>query len=128
MSAKHVVVALLALAALTPAGCRRAASSGSVPASAAPPVATATPARTDYRTLSLPQLQELIQSKTGSSASLTAVGPNVYAGTMQSPDGTSLPVTVTVEEQKVVCETKTAAGSTRQTITPTDVKSDLNIP
>jgi hypothetical protein len=112
---------LAALVALTPAGCRR--DSASKPSAV---TAADTTDRTDYRTLSKQELESLIQSKTGSgTVSLVPNGPNQYTGTVASPDGTPLPVTVTVEAERIVCETKTPAGSTRQIITPSGVKSDL---
>jgi len=94
------------------------------------PVGGAAPAASDYRTLSKAQLQDLIRSQTGSEVSdLRDVGPNRYAGTVKSPDGTAtLPLDVTVEERRIVCETKTGAGSKRDTITPNaPVQSELNV-
>jgi hypothetical protein len=129
MTPRTAVVLLAALAALTPAGCRRAGSSSAASKAASATVpAAAAPAGTDYRTLSKSDLESLIQSKTGSGAvSLVPNGSNRYTGTIASPDGTSLPVVVTVEAERIVCETNTPAGSTRNIITPTGVKSDLNV-
>jgi hypothetical protein len=128
MTPRTAVVLLAALAALAPAGCRRAGSSSAASKAATAAAGPDTPAGTDYRTLSKSDLESLIQSKTGSGAvSLVPNGSNRYTGTIASPDGTSLPVVVTVEAERIVCETNTPAGSTRQIITPTGVKSDLNV-
>src|SRR5213593_3072694 len=92
------------------------------------PPGTTPPAAADYRTMSKAQLQDFIRSKIGvEEVTLTEKGQNAYSGTLKHLDGTNLPVEVTVEAQRIVCETKTPAGSTRQTITPQGVNSDLSI-
>jgi len=78
--------------------------------------------------MSKAQLQDFIKSKIGvEEVTLTDKGSHVYSGTLKHLDGTNLPVDVTVEAQRIVCETKTPAGSTRQIITPQGVNSDLNV-
>jgi hypothetical protein len=102
-------------------GCNR-------PSGPVAPVAGAAPAAGDYRTMSKAQLQDFIKSKIGVDAvTLNEKGQHAYSGTLQHLDGTILPVEVAVEPQRIVCETKTPAGSTRQIITPQGVNSDLNI-
>ena len=86
------------------------------------------PYHLDYRTLAAPDLEILIRSKTGAEATLTPAGPNRFTGQIKSPDGTPLPLTVTVEAERVVCDTQTHAGSLRQVITPRGVEqSDLKV-
>jgi hypothetical protein len=119
MTARHALATLAVLAALLPAGCRRAA-----PAS---PAAPAVPAAIDYRTFTAQDLEMLIRSKTGAEATLAPAGPNRFTGRIKAPDGTPLPLTVTVEAERVVCETKVGDSSTRQIITPRGVQSDLNM-
>jgi hypothetical protein len=112
-----VTLAVLVLLAVS-AGCQRTARPAAGPAAAA----------TDYRTLNKAELTSLLKTKLGNeSVALTEDGPNHYKGTIQSPDGTAtLPLEVTVEAERIVCETKTPAGSTRDTITPNaPVKSEL---
>jgi hypothetical protein len=97
---------------LLSAGCNR-------PRGPAPAPAVAPAAATDYRTLTAAELRVMIQSKTGSEVTeLNETGPNRYTGTIVAPGGDRLPLAVTVEEQRIVCETKTPAGSLRQVITP----------
>jgi hypothetical protein len=116
MTARHVLVILAVLAAVLPTACRRAAP------------APAVPTAIDYRTLAAPDLEILIRSKTGAEATLTPAGPNRFTGQIKSPDGTPLPLTVTVEAERVVCDTNTPAGSLRQVITPRGVEQpDLKI-
>lgn len=92
------------------------------------PAGGAGPATGDYRTMSKAQLQDFIKSKIGvEDVTLTDKGSNVYSGTLKHIDGSNLPVEVTVEAQRIVCETKTPAGSTRQIITPQGINSDLNV-
>jgi hypothetical protein len=120
MTARHALVTLAALTTLLPAGCRRASST------AAPGAAAAAAAPLDYRTYTAQELELLIHSKTGSEVTLTPNGTNRYTGQIKSPDGMMLPLEVTVEAERVVCETKTPAGSKRDIITPNaPVKSEL---
>lgn len=92
------------------------------------PSGGAAPAASDYRAMNMVQLQALIKQKIGvDDVTLTPKGQDAYSGTLKHLDGTVLPVEVTVEAQRIVCETKTPAGSTRQIITPQGVNSDLNI-
>jgi hypothetical protein len=110
------------LTAALSAGCYRVVS---VPASAK---GGGPAAATDYRTLGKDQLQDFIKSQIGvDGVALTAKGEHTYTGTLTHLDGTTLPVEVTVEARRIVCETKTPAGSTRQVITPQGVTSDLNV-
>jgi hypothetical protein len=82
----------------------------------------------DYRTMSKAELQDFIKSKIGvEDVTLNEKAANVYSGTLKHLDGSNLPVEVTVEAQRIVCETKTPAASTRQIITPQGTTSDLNV-
>jgi hypothetical protein len=74
----------------------------------------------DYRKLTIGELEALIREKLGSHGiHLDSDGPNRYKGAIPSPDGTvMLPLEVTVEAQRIVCVTKTPAGSTTNVITP----------
>lgn len=74
----------------------------------------------DYRKLTLSELRSFIQTKLQvDGIDIQPDGTNRYKGTIPSPDGTlRLPLEVTVEEQRIVLKTKTAAGSTSQIITP----------
>src|SRR5690348_15556932 len=103
----RVLVGLLAVLTLG-VGCNR-------PAGTVAPAGGAVPAAGDYRTMTKAQLQDFIKSKIGvEEVTLTEKGPNAFSGTLKHLDGTNLPVEVTVEAQRIVCETKTPAGSTRQ--------------
>lgn len=114
------VFALLAVAL----GCNRPGGTGAPVA----PAGGAAPGANDYRTMSKAQLQDFIKSKIGvEDVTLAEKGPNLFSGTIKHLDGTNLPVEVTVEAQRIVCETKTPAGSTRQIITPQGPTSDLNV-
>jgi hypothetical protein len=89
-----------------------------MPPVVAPPVANSTE-RSDYRTLSKADLENLIRSKTGvDTVTLVPGGLYHYTGQISAPDGTLLPLEVTVEAERVICDTKTANGALRQTITP----------
>jgi hypothetical protein len=83
----------------------------------------------DYRKLTISELLSLVRSELGSpGVALDPDGPNRYKGAIPSPDGTvMLPLEVTVEAQRIVCVTKTPAGSTTNVITPQGVKSDLQM-
>lgn len=119
MTPRPVLVALAALALLAPAGCR---------AKPAPSAAWVPPAPTDYRQYGLVELQELVRSKMGAdTVTMKADGPNHYAGTVKIPDGTVLPLTVTVEAERVVCVAGTPGTSMREVITPqgSDTKLDI---
>jgi hypothetical protein len=120
MTVRRALAALVGLAALAPTGCQR-------PRSTAPAATAAAPAGRDYRTLDKAQLEALIRSQTGQEVALTSGGPNRYTGTITAPGGTALPVVVTVEAERIVCETKVGDSSTRQIITPRGLQSDLNM-
>jgi hypothetical protein len=98
---------------LAVSGCRRPTG----PATPAPaPLATA-PA--DYRTLTLAELEIVVGDHTKTPISLKPAGPNKFIGTRPSPDGTvQLPVTVTVEKERIIVETKAGGLSSREIITP----------
>jgi len=103
--------------ALALSSCRRASGTagGAAPA-ATPPVAAAP---SDYRTLTAKELEILIGDQTKMPVTLKAAGTNKYTGTRPSPDGTlQLPVTVTVEKERIVVETKGGGLSSREIITP----------
>jgi hypothetical protein len=88
--------------------------------------AAATPAAAiDYRTLTIPAIEIIIADKTGSPVTLTPAGPNKYTGTRQVPGDTlRVPVTVTVEENQIVIETRGGGLTQRQVITPRGVEKD----
>jgi hypothetical protein len=133
MIARTVLALVAALAALAPAGCRKAASPqpsaqfGGLPPTNTSVAPAPAAAATDYRTLSKAELEALIRSKTGQEVTLAPSGPNRYTGTITAPGGTALPVVVTVEAERIVCETKVGDSSTRQIITPRGLQSDLNM-
>src|SRR5262245_1279082 len=121
MTVRLALAALIALTALAPTGCRR-------PGSSAPAATSSAPAGNDYRTLDKAALEALIRSQIQQEVTLTPGGPNRYTGTITAPGGTALPVVVTVEAERIVCETKVGTDSTRQIITPNaPVKSELNM-
>ena len=63
--------------------------------------------------------ERLIREKSGSPVTLTAAGTNKYTGTRPSPDGTAqLPVTVTVEAERIVIETSGGGLSSKDVFTP----------
>ena len=106
---------------VTAVGCNR-------PSATVAPAGGAAPAAGDYRTMSKAQLQDFVKSKIGvEEVTLTEKAQHVYSGTLKHLDGTNLPVEVTVEAQRIVCDTKTPAGSTRQIITPQGLSSDLQM-
>ena len=90
---------------------------------------TTPPAATDYRKMTQAELVAFIGQKLHNDGiTLGPDGPNHYKGTIKSPDGTAdLPLEVTVEAERIVCLTKTPAGSTRQIITPQGLSSDLQM-
>jgi hypothetical protein len=96
-------------------GCHRSANSGGATGGAAAAGAT-----DDYRKLSLGELRALIREKLGSPGiNIESAGPNHYVGARPSPDGTiMLQLDVTVETERIICVTKSVAGSTRDIITP----------
>jgi hypothetical protein len=116
---KSTILAVLVMA--LPSGCQRA--------NQAPVAGTSIRTVDDYRKLMLSELLSLVRSELGSPGiALNPDGPNQYKGTIPSPDGTvMLPLEVTVEAQRIVCVTKTPAGSTTNVITPQGVKSDLQM-
>jgi hypothetical protein len=96
-------------------GCRRTSATS---ATAAGPAAIA-PAPTDYRTLTVQQLETLIGDQTKMPVTLKPAGSTKFTGTRPSPDGTlQLLVTVTVEQDRIVVETKGGGFSSREIITP----------
>jgi hypothetical protein len=119
-----VRVALLLLAVGISAGCHGASGSAASPVGAG--VAAAID---DYRKLPLGELRDLLREKLGSHGlTIEADGPNHYKGAIPSPDGTvMLPLDVTVEVQRIICVSKTPAGSTRHVITPQGLSSDLQM-
>jgi hypothetical protein len=126
MTARHAFVIVASFAVLVPAGCQRAGSTMPTPSTSVPattpavtaPAAADAPERTDYRTLSRTELESLIRVKMGVEMDpLVPGGLNHYNGQVLSPDGTRLPLEVTVEANRIFCDTKTANGALRQTIT-----------
>jgi hypothetical protein len=112
MMTKVTVFALVFIGFL--AGCQRSTNSGAATGGAA---AAATD---DYRKLALGDLRALIREKLGSPGiNIEGAGSNHYVGARPSPDGTiMLQLDVTVEAQRIVCVTKSVAGSTKDVITP----------
>lgn len=89
-------------------------------------------AAVDYRTLNKQQIIDMIQKRLAyTDVTLTEKGTNNYVGTVKSPDGTAtLPLTVSVEAERIVCDIKTPAGSMRKpaVISPSGVDpGELNI-
>jgi hypothetical protein len=113
---------VLFVAALVLTGCRKGSGTNAIPGTGSGPPPAPTSAATagnDYRTMTIPQLEGLIRDKSGSPVTLTAAGPNKYTGTRPSPDGTAqLQVTVTVEAERIVIETRGGGLSSTDTITP----------
>ena len=119
MTPRPVFAALAVLALVAPAGCRVKKTTA---ATWVPPVPTS------YLQYNLIDLKALVGIKMGVEVvTLNADGPNHYAGTVKLADGTVLPLTVTVEDQRVVAEARSPAGGMRQIITPTESKTDLDI-
>jgi hypothetical protein len=119
MTRRAVLVMIAVL--VTALGCRKPSASTATAGTGSAPATTITPAAaaTDYRTLSIPQLEALIREKSGSPVTLTAAGTNRYTGTRPSPDGTAqLPVTVTVEAERITIETAGGGLSSKDVITP----------
>jgi hypothetical protein len=113
-------VTVMVVAVLAVAGCRKPPASNGIPGTGwAPPATAPSAAASDYRTLSIPQLEALIREKSGSPVTLTSAGPNKYTGTRPSPDGTAkLQVAVTVEAERITVETRGGGLSAREFITP----------
>lgn len=121
MTSRAALVMFAAVLAL--AGCRKAPASKAILGTGSGPAAQTAP--DDYRTLTPGLLEVLIQDKTGSPIKLTAAGPNRYTGTQPSPDKTAeVPVTVTVEEQRVVLESRVGNLTWRRVITPRGLVED----
>lgn len=120
MTFRAALVTIILLAGVV--GCHKPPASNAIPGTGSPPPATvpsaAAPA-TDYRTLNGQQLEALIREKSGSPVTLKSAGTNKYTGTRPSPDGTAqLPVTVTVEAERIVIETSGGGPSSKDVITP----------
>jgi hypothetical protein len=104
-SARVMVAAFLAV---VPAGCHKPAGP-----------AAGTPAAIDYRTWNQSAIELIIAEKTGSPVTLKPAATNKYTGTQPSPDGTmQVPVTVTVEAERIVIESSGGGMSARSVITP----------
>jgi hypothetical protein len=101
--------------AFLPAGCHKPAAST---------VSSATTV-TDFRTFTLGGIEIIIADKTGSAVTLKAAGPNKYTGTRKVPGETmELPVTVTVEEKRIIIESSGGGLTSRQIITPRGLEKD----
>jgi hypothetical protein len=107
-------------------GCRKPPASNAIPGTGSvPPATTPAAAAIDYRTFTAPQLEILIADQTGGPVSLTPAGPNKFTGTRQVPGDTlRVPVTVTVEEGRVIIETRGGGLTSRQIITPRGLVTD----
>jgi hypothetical protein len=120
----RLAIVFIALSALA-AGCQRAGS-GSKPAAGTAPAAK----QNDLRTLTMAEVEFFLQSKLHEDGiELTSGANGKYKGTRKSPDGTAvLPLEVTVEADRVICEIRTPAGSSRD-IVPLEgeIKSELNV-
>jgi hypothetical protein len=121
--ATRVALLLLAMAGVS-TGCHRASDSAVSPAGSGVPAVI-----DDYRKLALGELRALLREKLGSHGiTIEADGANHYKGAIPSPEGTvMLPLEVTVEAQRIVCVTRTPAGSTQNIITPQGLKTDLQM-
>ena len=117
MATRTACVTIAAVIALAPAGCRR-------PTAPVAP-ATAPAAVTDYRTLTQTTIELMINEKTGVPVSLTPAGPNKYTGTRQAPgESQPIPVTVTVEKDRIVVESRGGGLTHTQVITPRGLEKD----
>ena len=119
MTPRAALVTLAAVLAFASAGCRK-------PPATAATAGTGTAAPTDYRTLTMAGIEIIIGDKTGCPVTLKPAGPNKYTGTRQVPGETQpVPVTVTVEAERIVVETRGGGMVARDVITPRGVQSDL---
>jgi hypothetical protein len=107
MTAHAAFVGLAIMLTFASEGCRKPAGS---PASAPVPI-------TDYRTLNQASIEIIISQKTGSPVTLKPAGPNKYTGTRQVPGETRpIPVTVTVEAERIVIESSGGGLTSRDVI------------
>ena len=119
MNARVALLSVSITWAVASAGCHKPAGSGTA-APAAAPAATS-----DFRTLNKGAIEIIIADKTGSPVTLTPAGPNKYTGTRQVPGDTlRVPVTVTVEEKRIVIESSAGGLTQRQVITPRGLEKD----
>ena len=111
--------AMVLFVALALTGCHKnSPATKAIPGTGSAPAAAA--AGTDYRTLTIAELEIIIADKSGSPVkNLTPAGPNRYTGSRMSPDGTAqLQVAVTVEKERIVIETRGGGLSAKDVITP----------
>ena len=117
----RVTLVLIAVT-LTIAGCRKGPASNAIPGtgSGPTPANAAAAGATDYRTLTVAELEIVIADKSGSPVkNLTGIGRSQYTGTRMSPDGTAqLQVVITVEKERIVIETKGGGLTAKDVITP----------
>ncbi len=115
MNNRAATMAIATLFCFAFVGCHKPAKS----------TATAPVAVTDYRTLNQSAIEIIIADKTGQPVTLTPAGPNKYTGTRQVPGDTMrVPVMVTVEENRIVIETRGGGLTDRQVITPRGLDKD----
>ncbi|HEX4588381.1 MAG TPA: hypothetical protein VH120_00510, partial [Gemmataceae bacterium] len=82
---------------------------------------------TDYRTLNQANIETIIATYTTTAMTLKPAGPNKYTGTREIPTATgpvTVPVTVTVEEKRIVIETRGGGLTGIQVITSKGLEKD----
>jgi hypothetical protein len=115
MTTRATIVTVGISLALVSAGCHKLAG----------PVAATPGAVTDYRTLSTAMIETVITCTTNSEVKLKPAGVNKYTGTRKIPGETmELPVTVTVEESRIIVETRGGGLTQRQIITTRGIEKD----
>lgn len=112
-------LAITVSSVLATTGCNR----GGTPALATGPNVALVPTK-DYRTLNQAAIEIMI-ANTGGPVHLKPAGPNKYTGSRQLPgDTVTVPVTVTVEEKRIIVETRGGGLTSRQIITEHGVEKD----
>jgi hypothetical protein len=123
MTTRAAVLAITALLAASSAGCRRGGAAPATPPGPAGPNVALVPTK-DYRTLNQAAIEIMI-ANTGGPVTLKPAGPNKYTGTRQLPgESMTVPVTVTVEEKRIIVETRGGGLTSRQIITEHGIEKD----
>jgi hypothetical protein len=122
MTARVALFLIIAAPLLLPAGCNRLGGAATTATAAGPNVAPV-PTK-DYRTLNQAAIEIMI-ANTGGPVHLKPAGPNKYTGTREIPNAPGpVPVTVTVEEKRIIVETRGGGLTSRQIITDHGVEKD----